>query len=50
MLGQIERGESSPNVAKLWQIASGFDSFIFPALLQRARTMNSRVYFEMLTS
>ncbi|MGC9403296.1 helix-turn-helix domain-containing protein [Vibrio genomosp. F10] len=25
MLGQIERGESSPTVAKLWQIASGFD-------------------------
>ena len=24
MLGQIERGESSPTVAKLWQIASGF--------------------------
>ena len=25
MLGQIERGESSPTVAKLWQIASGFE-------------------------
>ncbi|MEZ9229539.1 helix-turn-helix domain-containing protein [Vibrio amylolyticus] len=25
MLGQIERGESSPTVAKLWEIASGFD-------------------------
>ncbi len=24
MLGQIERGESSPTVAKLWQIATGF--------------------------
>ncbi len=24
MLGQIERGESSPTIAKLWQIASGF--------------------------
>jgi transcriptional regulator with XRE-family HTH domain len=24
MLGQIERGESSPTVAKLWKIASGF--------------------------
>ncbi|MCE0555379.1 MULTISPECIES: XRE family transcriptional regulator [unclassified Motilimonas] len=26
MLGQIERGESSPTVAKLWQIASGFNT------------------------
>lgn len=25
MLGQIERGESSPTVARLWKIASGFD-------------------------
>lgn len=24
MLGQIERGESSPTIAKLWQIAGGF--------------------------
>lgn len=24
MLGQIERGESSPTIAKLWQIATGF--------------------------
>jgi len=34
MLGQIERGESSPTVTKLWQIASGlevsFSSFITP--------------------
>ncbi|MCW2258099.1 transcriptional regulator with XRE-family HTH domain [Providencia alcalifaciens] len=34
MLGQIERGESSPTVAKLWQIASGlnvsFSHFISP--------------------
>ena len=26
MLGQIERGESSPTIATLWKIASGFDS------------------------
>jgi len=36
MLGQIERGESSPTVTKLWQIASGlevsFSSFITPSL------------------
>jgi len=25
MLGQIERGESSPTVAKLWKIATGFE-------------------------
>lgn len=25
MLGQIERGESSPTVARLWKIATGFD-------------------------
>lgn len=35
MLGQIERGESSPTVATLWKIASGFDtslsSFLEPA-------------------
>ena len=26
MLGQIERGESSPTIATLWKIASGFDA------------------------
>lgn len=35
MLGQIERGESSPTVATLWKIASGmnlaFSSFLEPA-------------------
>ncbi len=25
MLGQIERGESSPTIAKLWKIATGFE-------------------------
>ncbi len=25
MLRQIERGESSPTIATLWKIASGFD-------------------------
>lgn len=25
MLGQIERGESSPTIAKLWKIANGFE-------------------------
>jgi len=35
MLGQIERGESSPTVARLWIIASGFElplSYFFGAL------------------
>lgn len=35
MLGQIERGESSPTIATLWKIASGFhtslSSFLYPA-------------------
>lgn len=26
MLGQIERGESSPTIATLWKIASGFNT------------------------
>lgn len=26
MLGQIERGESSPTIATLWKIASGFQT------------------------
>jgi len=26
MLGQIERGESSPTVATLWKIATGFET------------------------
>ncbi len=32
MLGQIERGESSPTIATLWKIATGFNvpfSFLF---------------------
>tara|TARA_R110002050_G_scaffold239188_3_gene375326 strand:+ start:382 stop:939 length:558 start_codon:yes stop_codon:yes gene_type:complete len=35
MLGQIERGESSPTVARLWNIATGFDlplSYFFLAI------------------
>ena len=35
MLGQIERGESSPTVATLWKIAAGFDTS-FSALLEDA--------------
>lgn len=35
MLGQIERGESSPTVATLWKIAAGFDTS-FSGLLEDA--------------
>lgn len=35
MLGQIERGESSPTVATLWKIAAGFETS-FSALLEDA--------------
>lgn len=35
MLGQIERGESSPTVATLWKIAGGFD-VSFSVLLEEA--------------
>lgn len=41
MLGQIERGESSPTVATLWKIATGFrvsfSSFIEPTRQSRGR-------------
>ncbi|NVD07991.1 helix-turn-helix domain-containing protein [Vibrio sp. JPW-9-11-11] len=38
MLGQIERGESSPTVAKLWQIASGFDVSFSSFIARSANT------------
>ncbi|MTD25471.1 helix-turn-helix domain-containing protein [Erwinia sorbitola] len=40
MLGQIERGESSPTIATLWKIATGFNlpfsAFIEPLAVDRA--------------
>lgn len=43
MLGQIERGESSPTVATLWKIATGFEvsfsSFIEPIPLESQNTI-----------
>ncbi|KTD33058.1 DNA-binding transcriptional regulator [Legionella nautarum] len=64
MLGQIERGESSPTVATLWKIASGFQtsfsSFIedFPTesegmiyrsvQTQRLSHMNEKIYITTL--
>lgn len=42
MLGQIERQESSPTIAKLWQIASGLDTsfsaFLDPAARNQAQS------------
>jgi len=38
MLGQIERGESSPTVSKLWEIANGFElplTYFFGELARR---------------
>ncbi len=44
MLGQIERGESSPTVATLWKIAGGFhtslSSFIEPPISQKDETLH----------
>lgn len=36
MLGQIERGESSPTVASLWKIAGGFDCSLTHFLVEAA--------------
>ncbi|WP_237476203.1 helix-turn-helix domain-containing protein [Vibrio eleionomae] len=41
MLGQIEREESSPTIAKLWQIASGLDTS-FSAFLSSAHSQPRR--------
>ncbi|MBE5201157.1 helix-turn-helix transcriptional regulator [Pectobacterium sp. FL60-S17] len=47
MLGQIERGESSPTVATLWKIATGmnvaFSTFIEPTLADEDVTYRSGV-------
>ena len=37
MLGQIERGESSPTIATLWRMASGF-RVSFSSLFEAAQT------------
>ena len=46
MLGQIERGESSPTIATLWKIATGFhtslSSFLEPAPLETAQGLIHR--------
>ncbi|WP_432695843.1 helix-turn-helix domain-containing protein [Marinobacterium sp. YM272] len=43
MLGQIERGESSPTVATLWKIATGFDAALSDFLEQPALEAQSSV-------
>lgn len=41
MLGQIERGESSPTIATLWKIASGFETS-FSSFLEDFSTSNEK--------
>ncbi|MDR3503586.1 MAG: XRE family transcriptional regulator [Legionella sp.] len=44
MLGQIERGESSPTIATLWKIASGFQTS-FSSFIEELQThFNEPVY------
>lgn len=40
MLGQIERGESSPTIATLWKIASGFE-VSFSSFVEDSKSMTS---------
>ncbi|MFM2483363.1 helix-turn-helix domain-containing protein [Celerinatantimonas sp. YJH-8] len=42
MLGQIEREESSPTIAKLWQIASGLDTSFSAFLSEKTTEMAAR--------
>jgi transcriptional regulator with XRE-family HTH domain len=44
MLGQIERGESSPTVATLWKIASGFECSLSGFLSAPAAPPNQPVF------
>lgn len=41
MLGQIERGESSPTIATLWKIASGFD-VSFSSFIEDSKKTNRK--------
>ncbi|EKE87056.1 helix-turn-helix domain-containing protein [Idiomarina xiamenensis] len=43
MLGQIERGESSPTIAKLWQIATGLQVPLSTLLAQTENTAEALV-------
>ncbi len=42
MLGQIERGESSPTIATLWKIATGFDTS-FSRLVNNSEPLEAKV-------
>lgn len=44
MLGQIERGESSPTVATLWKIASGFECSLSSFLVAPPATTDATLF------
>jgi transcriptional regulator with XRE-family HTH domain len=44
MLGQIEREESSPTIAKLWQIASGLETSFSAFLVQETEPENQQYF------
>ncbi len=44
MLGQIERGESSPTIATLWKIASGFETS-FSSFIEEIKTVSSEAVY-----
>lgn len=44
MLGQIERGESSPTIAKLWQIASGLNVSFSAFFASDSSSRNDNVF------
>lgn len=45
MLGQIERGESSPTVATLWKIADGFGCSVSSFLVEPAEAVDTATVF-----
>src|ERR1700733_1348484 len=44
MLGQIEREESSPTIATLWKIASGFETS-FSSFIEEIKTASSEAVY-----
>lgn len=44
MLGQIEREESSPTIATLWKIASGFDTSFSSFITDAQTELNQTIY------
>lgn len=45
MLGQIERGESSPTIATLWKIASGFN-LPLTIFFEHSTSLNEYIHFK----